>query len=102
MKSPANCKSIEEIREVIDEIDRHIMELYCERAGFVKAITKFKIDKESVIASDRQKEMIEKRREWAKELGLNPDVIEEIFQNLLNFNVQEELEILKHINNNQL
>jgi len=94
MTNPENCKNIEEIRKAIDGIDYQIMELYSKRYEFVKAIVKFKSDEASVVAKGRQKEVIEKRREWAVELGLNPDLIEEIYWKLMNSNVQKELEIL--------
>ena len=94
MTNPENCKNIEEIREAIDGIDYQIMELYSKRYEFVKAIVKFKSDEASVVAKERQKEVIEKRREWAIKLGLNPDFIEEIYWKLMNSNVQKELEIL--------
>ena len=94
MTNPENCKNIEEIRKAIDGIDYQIMELYSKRYEFVKAIVKFKSDEASVVAKERQKEVIEKRREWAVELGLNPDLIEEIYWKLMNSNVQKELEIL--------
>lgn len=96
MKNPESCKSIEEIREAIDCIDYQIMKLYSQRYDFVKEIVKFKTDEASVIAESRQKEVIEKRREWAIELGLNPDLFEDIFWTLMRYNVTKELEILKN------
>jgi isochorismate pyruvate lyase len=98
MKNPQNCKNIDEIRDAIDGIDYQIMKLYSQRYEFVKAIVKFKTDEASVIAENRQMEVIEKRREWAVELGLNPDLFEEIFWTLIRYNVQKELEILKNAN----
>lgn len=96
MKNPENCKSIEEIREAIDDIDYQIMKLFGERYGFVKEIVKFKTDEASVIAENRQKEVIEKRREWAVELGLDPDLFEDIFGILIRYNIQKELDILRN------
>ncbi len=96
MKNPESCKSIEEVREAIDEIDYQIMKLFSQRYDFVKEIVKFKTDEASVIAESRQKEVIEKRREWAVELGLNPDLFEDIFWTLMRYNVTKELEILKN------
>lgn len=98
MKNPENCKSIEEIREAIDGIDYQILKLFGERYEFVKGIVKFKTDEASVIAENRQMEVIEKRREWAVELGLNPDLFEDIFWTLIRYNVQKELEMLKNTN----
>ena len=96
MKNPESCKNIEEIRATIDGIDYQIMKLFSQRYEFVKEIVKFKTDEASVIAENRQTEVIEKRREWAVELGLNPDLFEDIFWTLMRYNVQKELEILKN------
>ncbi len=96
MKNPESCKNIEEIREAIDGIDYQIMKLYSQRYEFVKEIVKFKTDEASVIAKNRQAEVIVKRREWAVELGLNPDLFEDIFWTLMRYNVKKELEILKN------
>lgn len=98
MKNPQSCKSIEEIREAIDGIDYQILKLFSQRYEFVKEIVKFKTDEASVIAENRQMEVIEKRREWAAELGLNPDLFEDMFWTLIRYNVQKELEILKNTN----
>ena len=98
MKNPESCKSIEEIREEIDGIDYQILKLFSERYEFVKEIVKFKTDEASVIAENRQKEVIAKRREWAEELGLNPDLFEDIFWTLIHYNVRKELELLKNVN----
>ena len=95
MKNPESCKSIEEIREAIDGIDYQIVKLFSERYTFVKEIVKFKTDEASVIAENRQKEVIQKRREWALELGLNPDLFEDIYWILIRYNVKKELELLK-------
>ena len=92
--SPENCQSIEEIRAGIDQIDYQIMQLFADRYSFVREIVKFKTDESSVIAEDRQKEVIRQRREWAEELGLNPDLFEEMYWTLMRFNVRKELEIL--------
>jgi len=98
MKNPESCKSIEEIREEIDGIDYQIVKLFCERYAFVKEIVKFKTDEASIIAESRQKEVIENRRKWAVELGLDPDLFEDIFWTLIRYNVQKELEMLKNSN----
>lgn len=102
MKNSEDCSSIEEIREAIDEIDYQIMQLFGKRYEFVKGIVKFKTDEASVIAETRQHKVIKKRREWAGELGLNPDLFEDIYWTLITDNVQKELEILNAKNLNQV
>lgn len=95
MMNPKDCQNIEEIREAIDRIDYQILKLFGQRYEFVKEIVKFKTDEASVIAESRQTEVIDKRREWAAEFGMNPDLFENMYRLLIRFNVQKELEILK-------
>lgn len=94
MKNPEECKNIEEIRESIDEIDYQIMQLFSKRYSFVKEIVKYKADEVSIVAENRQEEVIIQRRAWAIELGLNADFFEKIYWTIIDFNVQKELEIL--------
>jgi isochorismate pyruvate lyase len=96
MKDPKQCKSIEEIRECLDELDLQIIELLGRRLNYVKEIVKYKIDEEDIIANARQEEVIRLRREWAKINNLDPDLIESIYKTLIRFNIQKELNIFKN------
>jgi chorismate mutase-like protein len=95
MKTPASCKNITEIRNEIDLIDHLILKLLATRQEFVEEIVKYKTDKDSVIARDRQLSMFAKRRQWAEESGLDPDFIEEIYKQLVHHNIEKELKLLK-------
>ncbi len=93
MKEAKDCSSIQDIRFGIDEIDYQILALFGKRFEYVKEIVKFKSDPDGIVARDRQLAVFEKRREWAQEFGLDPDLFEEIYKTLINWNVQKELEI---------
>lgn len=95
MKKSGDCQSIQEIREIIDEIDCEILSSFGKRNEYVKAIVKFKSDKDEIIAAERQLEVLQKRKEWAKEFGLDPDLIEKIYKILINWNIQQEMEIFR-------
>ena len=99
MKAPADCKNIEEIRKAIDTIDHQVLELFGLRYQYVKEIVRFKNNKESIVASDRQQFVFSQRKEWAKKFELDPDLFETIFKTLIDWNVQKELELLKKRNN---
>jgi len=96
MKEAKDCKNIGEIRAVIDEIDHQIIASFGKRMEYVKEIVKFKSDTDGIVARDRQLEVFKKRREWAEESGLNPDLFEEMYKILINWNVQKELEIFRN------
>jgi len=96
MKRPSECNSLEEIREQIDAIDSQIMRLFGERFLFVKEVVKYKkSDEASIIAADRRAIVLKRRREMAIENNLNPDIFEDIYSNLIEYFIEEELKIVK-------
>lgn len=91
MKSPNECLNMQEIRSEIDRIDRQIIHAFGKRFEYVKSATNFKTSETSVKAPERFKSMLQQRRIWAKEEGLDPDVIEKLYQDLVNYFIEEEL-----------
>lgn len=95
MKAAENCKSIEEIRIAIDRIDQEIISLLGERYKYVKAIVQFKEPtEESIIAKSRFDAVISSRREMAEEYGLDPDMVEKLYREMMNHFISEEMKIL--------
>lgn len=90
MKTPEECLNIQDIRREIDRIDQEIITLIGKRYEYVKAAANFKTGEASVKAPDRVASMLKKRREWAEEAGLDPDVIEKLYTDLVNYFIQEE------------
>jgi isochorismate pyruvate lyase len=73
MKSPADCASLDEVRAEIDRIDRAIIALMGERAGYVHAAARFK----------------------SSEADLDPDVIEKLYRDLVAYFIVRETEELR-------
>jgi isochorismate pyruvate lyase len=96
MKYPEECESIEEIRQCLDEIDLQIIELLGKRLNYIKEIVKFKIDEDEIIANARQQEVINLRRKWAEINNLDPDLIENLYKTLIEFNIKRELKIFRN------
>lgn len=96
IKDAKECKNIQEIRNGIDEIDEQILALFGKRMEYVNEIVKFKADTDGIVARDRQLEVFRKTRERAKKHGLNPELYEEIYTTLINWNVRKELEIFSN------
>ncbi len=88
---PDECTNIQEIRTEIDEIDRQVIASFAKRFAYVKAASKFKTDATSVRAKERFAAMLKQRRIWAQAEGLNPEVIEKIYQDLVTYFIEEEL-----------
>ena len=91
MKKPDRCKNITDIRTEIDQLDRQVIAIIGQRFEYVKAAAKFKTSETSVKAPERFQAMLQQRRAWAEEEGLNPDVIENIYRDLVNYFIKEEL-----------
>lgn len=95
-KKPSECQNITDVRNEIDNIDNAIISLLGERFKYVKEVVKYKEKTVNCIeANDRKKAVIEKRREWAKERGLDPDVVEDIYLKLIQYFIGEEKKMMK-------
>jgi isochorismate pyruvate lyase len=95
MRAPETCYTIEDVRTEIDQIDRDIVEAIARRRHYVKSIMRFKQDEADVQAPERQAQVITMRRQWAEELALNPDLVEQIFRTMISHFISEELEMLE-------
>lgn len=94
-KLPHECTNITEVRNEIDNIDSVIIKLLSTRFGYVREVVKYKEQTNSGIeASDRRAAVIASRRKWAEEAGLNPDVIESLYNMLIDYFVVEEKKMM--------
>ncbi|MDQ1470157.1 MAG: isochorismate pyruvate lyase [Bryobacterales bacterium] len=88
--SPEQCAGLEEIRAGMDAVDREIVALIARRVGYVRAAAKFKTNSANVAAPERVAAVLKTRREWAEAAGLNGDVIEGLYRDLVAYSVSEE------------
>jgi isochorismate pyruvate lyase len=95
MKRPEDCSTIEEIRAEIDLIDKQLLNLLGERLKFVKSIVRFKNDEEDVLARERYEQVLEERRSWAVQNGLDPDVIEDLYKSMISYFIDVQKKALK-------
>ncbi|MCO6515096.1 MAG: chorismate mutase [Snodgrassella sp.] len=89
--SPAECHDMGDIRKEIDHIDYTVIQLLSVRFNYVKAASKFKKSTTDVQATERFNSMLEKRQQWADELGLNGEVIRTLYADLVKYFIAEEL-----------
>lgn len=90
-KKPEECTDISEIRLEIDNIDKEIIRLLSDRFKYVKEVVKYKDGTpEGIEAADRKVEVIRSRGQWAAECGLNSEVVEEIYERLVQYFIDEE------------
>lgn len=71
---------IEDVREQIDAVDRKIMQLLASRLGYVSAIAVLKQQAGlEPLQPGRFDAMMEARQQWAEELGVPPELVDEIW-----------------------
>jgi isochorismate pyruvate lyase len=87
---PNLCRSLDEIRIGMDAIDRQIIALIAERVAYVRAAAKFKTTATAVAAPERVQAVLNTRREWAEQSGLNGQLIEELYRDLVAYCISEE------------
>ncbi len=80
-----------DIRAEIDRIDQEVIRLFGQRFAYVQAASQFKTSATSVRAPERFKAMLAQRRDWAREAGLDPDVIAGVYRDLVNYFIEEEM-----------
>jgi len=94
VKLPEECASLAEVRAAIDTLDRELLELLGRRAGYVHAAAHFKTDTASVRAPERVRAMLEQRRIWAAEEGLDPEMAAQLFTLLVEYFTRREQDVV--------
>ena len=91
---PKDCDNIKEIRDAIDVIDTELLKLLEQRNDYVKEIVKFKNnDEKGIIAQERKELVLEQRKKWAEERGLDAEMVEGIYRLLIDKNIQIQFDI---------
>jgi len=78
MKTPEECENLAEIRREIDRLDQHLIGTLAER---------FK-RRWRILSSQSE---LAQRRLWAEQQGLNPQVVEKLFNDLVKYFIAEEM-----------
>jgi isochorismate pyruvate lyase len=90
-KEPDACTDMQEIRAEIDRLDEAVIALLGQRFAYVQAAAKFKTSETSVRAPERFRAMLQQRRVWAEQQGLNADAIEKLYHDLVTHFIEEEM-----------
>lgn len=96
LTKPDDCKSMEELRHQIDELDIKIVELLAIRSQFIDRATDLKsINGMPARIPDRIESVVSNAREAAQELDLDSDLVEKIWRILIEWSIQREAEIIR-------
>lgn len=91
MKQPAECGSLPEVRTEIDRLDAQLLDLLAERKRYVQRAAAFKTSAAAVNAPERLAALLQQRRAWAGERGLDPAMVEQLFRTMVQHFIQEEM-----------
>lgn len=90
-----DCKTLQEVRENIDRLDRILVPILAERAGYVEQAAGFKATKAAVVDPERIEEIILKVRHMAIEEGMSPDLVEHIYRSMIDAFIIHEAKVYK-------
>jgi isochorismate pyruvate lyase len=85
-----------DIRAAIDQLDRGVIALLGQRFKYVQAASKFKTSAAAVQAPERFSAMLQQRRAWAVEEQLDAEVIEQLYRDLVQYFIAQELQQWQH------
>jgi isochorismate pyruvate lyase len=93
MKEPKDCKDIQDIRDAVNALDQEIIKILGNRTRYVHEAVRFKQSEQDIRKPGHIPALLEKRREWAKQYGVDPDFVEKIYKILTDhsFDVQARL-----------
>ncbi|MCW5697973.1 MAG: chorismate mutase [Bauldia sp.] len=90
MPAPADCTTKAEIRAEIDRLDRALVALLGERFAYVRRMAAVKQDPGEALDPDRVEDVLARVVAEARAQGLDPDLIEAMWRQLIEWNVAFE------------
>ncbi len=94
-RQPQDCTEMSHVREAIDEIDIHLVELVAQRFGYVDRAWQLKQHgPEGAVVPWRIQQVIDKVRHHADEKGLPPELAEAMWRQMIGWFIQYEEEQL--------
>ncbi len=85
------CDSLEEVRQEIDRVDEEILRRIAERKDLIKQAAKFKHSIEEIKADERVDFVIDRARHLALTLGVNPNMVAQIYRIMIDEMVENEI-----------
>lgn len=93
MRKPAEqCRTMAEVRAGVDSVDRELLRLLAERFRFMDAAARIKPERGQVRDEARKRQVIGNARAEAQALGLDPAVVEMLWEALVEASIAHELE----------
>ena len=93
------CETLEEAMAEIDKLDEKIVELIAARNAYIKQLAHFKNSIDEIKAEDRIDNVISRARSRAIELGLSPNLINDLYIRMIDAMVESEVAEFKDAKN---
>ena len=74
------CKTLDEVRDGIDALDRQIVGLLSERSGYIEQAARLKHSADEIEVPARVEEVVSNVRGLATEYGMSPDIVEDVYR----------------------
>jgi len=91
--------SLEEVRSEIDKVDEEILHLIAKRKDLIREAARFKHSIDEVKARDRVEFVIDRARHLALTLGVNPNMVSEIYTIMIDDMVENEISEFQNAKN---
>ena len=93
------CETLQEVREEIDKVDDALVELISQRSHLIRQAAAFKNSVEEVKAQTRIDDIIQRVRKKGIKLGVNPNMLSELFTIMIDEMVETEISELRNAGN---
>lgn len=90
-----------EVRANIDALDRSIVRLLRQRLDFIEAAARIKQSRDAVRDEARKADVINKARLEAERIGLPTDLVEQLYEQLIEYSIAHEFVRFDEIRNGE-
>jgi len=87
------CKTMQEVRDNIDRVDRALVALLAERLSYIEQAGDIKPDRDQVRDPARIEDVITKVKAAGQGYDLPPTYLEDIFRHLIEWSIAHEFEV---------
>ena len=82
-RAPKDCRTLGELRQEIDRLDRRIVALLAERSGYVARAAEIKDSRSAIVDDKRIEQVIANVRAEARARGADADLLEAIYRAMI-------------------
>ncbi|XBQ15135.1 MAG: chorismate mutase [Oceanicaulis sp.] len=91
--APETCRSMAEVRDGVDRLDRALVTLIAERSRYMEAAARIKPDRGVVRDEDRIEDVVSKVLAQADKAGLSAAIAEPVWRELVERSIAYEFEV---------